>query len=127
MTQLVFQTQAIKITTKRGFISPETGKRVKGSDYVVFKCPGCHRRNNQCVVNCLYQMDDGMLVFRCNQGCGREIEVSKPQAKDQVPERILIATPEEFEREKTRTLDMSQEAALKVKARQGHITRVPGY
>lgn len=125
MTQLVFQTQAIKIITKRGFISPQTGKREKGSDYVVFKCPGCHRRNNQCVVNCLYQMDDGMLVFRCNQGCGREIEVSKPQAK--APEETLIVTPAEFEKEKTRTLDMSPEAALQVKARQGRITRVPGY
>ena len=125
MTQLVFQTQAIKIITKRGFISPQTGNREKGSDYVVFKCPGCHRRNNQCVVNCLYQMDDGMLVFRCNQGCGREIEVSKPQAK--APEETLIVTPAEFEKEKTRTLDMSPEAALQVKARQGRITRVPGY
>jgi len=126
MTQLVLQTQAIKITSKRGFISPQTGKRVKGSDYVVFKCPGCHRRNNQCVVNALYPMSDGSLVFRCNQfGCGREIEVSKSQAE--APEQTLIVTPEEFEREKTRTLDMSQEEALKVKARQGHITRVPGY
>ncbi len=125
MTQLVFQTQAIKITTKRGFISPQTGERVPGSDYAIFKCPGCLKRNNQCVVNCLYQMDDGVLVFRCNQGCGREIEVSKPQAK--APEQALIVTPEEFEREKTRTLDMSQEQALTVKARKGHITRVPGY
>jgi hypothetical protein len=62
------------------------------------------------VVNALYQMDDGVLVFRCNQGCGREIEVSKPQAE--APEQTLIVTPEEFEREK-------QQA--------GHITRVPGY
>jgi hypothetical protein len=125
MTQLVLQTQAIKINKKHGFISPQTGKRVKGSDYVVFKCPDCLKRNNQCVVNALYQLDDGVLVFRCNQGCGREIEVSKPQGE--VPEQTLIVTPEEFEREKTRTLDMSPEAALKVKARQGHITRVPGY
>lgn len=125
MTQLVLQTQAIKITTKRGVISPQTGERVKGSDYAVFKCPGCHRRNNQCVVNCLYQMSDGVLVFRCNQfGCGREIEVRKPQAE--APEQTLIVTPAEFEREKTRTLDMSPEKTLKVKARQGHITRIPG-
>lgn len=125
MTQLVLQTQAIKIIKKAGFISPQTGERVTGSDYAVFKCPGCLKRNNQCVVNCLYQMDDGVLVFRCNQGCGREIEVRKPQAE--APEQTLIVTPQEFEREKTRTLDMTQEEALKVKARQGHITRVPGY
>ena len=93
----------------------------------MFKCPGCHRRNNQCVAKCLYVMSDGVLVFRCNQfGCGREIEVTKPQAE--APEQTLIVTPEEFEREKTRTLDMSQEEAVKVKERQGHhITRVPGY
>lgn len=115
MTQLVFQTQAIKIRKKPGFISPQTGKRVPGSDYAVFKCPGCLKRNNQCVVNALYQMDDGVLVFRCNQGCGREIEVSKPQGE--APKRTLIATPEEFEREKKRTLSPEE----------GHITRVPGY
>ena len=32
MTQLVLRTQAIKINKKAGFISPQTGKRVKGSD-----------------------------------------------------------------------------------------------
>jgi transcription elongation factor Elf1 len=54
----------------------QSRERVKGSDYIVFNCPGCGQRNKQCA----YQVkgrSGNSLSFRCNK-CQREIEVAAP-------------------------------------------------
>lgn len=125
MSGLVLQTQAVKVLTQQGFVHPKTKKRVRGSDYVVFNCPGCGRRNKQCVHQVLYAMSSGELVFRCNQfGCGREIEVRKPDKEREARKGRIIVTPQEFEAEKkASTLDeQSLEQQRLAKLRQGQVT-----
>ena len=55
----------------------QSRNRIKGSDYVIFMCPGCGKRNKQSV----YQMKGRAgqsLSFKCNKCC-REIELTPPR------------------------------------------------
>jgi hypothetical protein len=52
-------------------------KYTKGSDYIVFICPVCEKRNKQVVYNASQEEEGRILVFRCN-GCLRHVEVKRP-------------------------------------------------
>jgi len=66
----------------------QSRKCVSGTDYVVFKCPGCGSRNRQSA----YRVKGSVgktLSFKCNR-CYREIEVARPTS--QVPNIIVAPT-----------------------------------
>ncbi len=73
-------------------------KKDTGSDYVVFHCPRCGKRQKRCVWDCKYTTDSGELIFGCNQGCDIDIEVAHPPKKEDKPSVKLIMTPDEYRR-----------------------------
>jgi predicted RNA-binding Zn-ribbon protein involved in translation (DUF1610 family) len=103
MPGIVLQTRAIEIqnhgggfkqftrveTFKHGFIEKRrhvhkvSKERQPGSDYVVFCCPDCGKRNRQSMYQVKGKAGES-LSFKCN-GCRREVEVSKPQEAIIVP------------------------------------------
>ena len=64
----------IKLRTHRHFRS---NKKMPGSDYVVFECPGCGTRNKRSIYDVKGRAGDS-LSFVCH-GCYKEIEVSRPK------------------------------------------------
>ena len=54
----------------------QSRERVKGSDYIVFNCPGCGQRNKQCAYQVKARAGNS-LSFKCNK-CYREIEIAPP-------------------------------------------------
>lgn len=90
MSGVILQGQALKIVNKGGGRKCRTenlggglrrmliGDRQKGTDYIVFNCPGCGKRNKQSA----YQVRGragSSLSLRCS-GCYREIELAPPKA-----------------------------------------------
>lgn len=70
-------TDPFGITVREVKEKREARKRVKGSDYIVFRCPGCTQRNRKSIYESIGQTADGeWLSFRCNR-CHREIEVAR--------------------------------------------------
>jgi len=65
---------ARKIYSKTKMISK---KRETGSDYTIFNCPLCNKRNSACVYAAKEKSQDGRLVFRCN-GCYSDVAVQRP-------------------------------------------------
>lgn len=55
----------------------QEARKDTGSDYVVFNCPGCKKRNKRCAYEAKGVTAAGAISFLCN-GCSREIEVAKP-------------------------------------------------
>ena len=51
-------------------------QRLPGTDYVVFKCPGCGTRNKRSMYDAKGQAGQS-LSFKCHH-CYREIEVARP-------------------------------------------------
>ena len=103
MTGIVLQTTAIKVVNKGGgSFKLQRGHRFSkqfkttGTDYIVFKCPGCGARNKTTPYEAKYQMSDGNLVFGCKT-CRREIDLAKPLSE--MPKRALIVSPEEHAKE----------------------------
>jgi len=107
MSGVILQGKALKIVNKGGGFPTKTvmetfknelgveykkhrhyrsRERVKGSDYIVFNCPGCDQRNKQSAYECKGRAGES-LSFRCNK-CGREIELHAPV---QVP--VVITDP----------------------------------
>lgn len=74
-----------RLVRKSKHVHLRSRKRVKGSDYIIFNCPGCDSRNKQSMYQTKGKADDA-LSFRCNR-CRREIEVSRPTP---VPDRIIV-------------------------------------
>jgi transcription elongation factor Elf1 len=111
MPGLVFQTTAVKVINNGGGYPTKTitqeieigplkekkkirrrmisAKRVKGSDYIVFNCPRCNKRNKKCVYDAKGQTEDGRLSFKCHS-CYSEVEVQRPmsQISQPIPEPI---------------------------------------
>jgi len=52
-------------------------ERQPGSDYTIFNCPLCNKRNSACVYAAKEKSQDGRLVFRCN-GCYSDVAVQRP-------------------------------------------------
>jgi predicted RNA-binding Zn-ribbon protein involved in translation (DUF1610 family) len=88
MTGIILQGKAIKVVNKGGGRKCKTinlgggrrqmliGNKEKGTDYVVFECPGCGQRNKRSA----YQVKGSSgthLSFKCHR-CYREIEVAPP-------------------------------------------------
>jgi hypothetical protein len=88
MSGIILQGKAIKVVNKGGGCKCTTenigggkrqivmGPKTKGTDYVVFNCPGCNARNKRSVYDCKGRAGNS-LSFKCNR-CLREIEVSAP-------------------------------------------------
>lgn len=108
MSDLVFQTKAVKVVNKGGGHITKTIKeerktptgrilsrhrhiesidRIAGSDYVVFNCKRCGARNKRCVYEVKASTADGALSFKCNR-CRTENEVSRPHPGIIVPGQI---------------------------------------
>jgi transcription elongation factor Elf1 len=76
MSSLILPTIAMKVINKRGGI--ETRRRagwgfyrkVSGSDYVVFVCPHCSRRNKRSIHEAISQLP-GLAEFKCKICRGR--------------------------------------------------------
>jgi hypothetical protein len=68
-----------KKKTHKHMISRE---KVRGSDYVVFNCPGCNKRNKRCIYEAKGRAGNS-LSFKCNQ-CYREIEVAPPAPQNKI-------------------------------------------
>jgi transcription elongation factor Elf1 len=110
MPGLVFQANAIKVVNNGGGYPTKTimqeievgplktkkkirrrmisAKKVKGSDYIVFNCPRCGKRNKSCIYNAKGQTEDGRLSFKCN-GCYSEVEVQRPMSQISRPENTI--------------------------------------
>jgi hypothetical protein len=54
----------------------QSRERVKGSDYIVFDCPACGKRNKRCAYEVKGRVGNS-LSLKCNK-CYREIEVAPP-------------------------------------------------
>jgi DNA-directed RNA polymerase subunit M/transcription elongation factor TFIIS len=69
-----------------------------GSDYVIFRCPSCGRRNNQCAYDMLNYKpaNEDVIPFKCKV-CRRTVEVSRPPAE--IGNQSLIMAPDEFTRQ----------------------------
>lgn len=95
MSGIILQGQALKIVNRGGGRKCKTeklgnhmfrmhiGPKEKGTDYIVFNCPGCGQRNKQSA----YQVKGragNSLSFKCHR-CYREIEVAAP-----LPENMII-------------------------------------
>jgi hypothetical protein len=52
-------TDQLGITVREVREKREARKRVKGSDYIVFKCPGCGQRNRKSMYDSIGQTTDG--------------------------------------------------------------------
>jgi predicted RNA-binding Zn-ribbon protein involved in translation (DUF1610 family) len=88
MTGIILQGKSLKIVNKGGGRKCTTenlgggrrrtqyGPKTKGTDYVVFDCPGCGKRNKQSAYKCKGRAGNS-LSFKCNK-CYREIEVAAP-------------------------------------------------
>lgn len=79
---LTFQATAIK-RVNRG---PGT------SDYTVFQCPGCSRRNKQSLYEARYKTPEMRIGFKC-KGCGAIVEVILALSQQNVK---FIVSPEEY-------------------------------
>ena len=66
----------------------EARKKLPGTDYVIFNCPGCGKRNKRSAYEVKGSVGN-MLSFKCN-GCRREIEVARTTAP--VPNIIVAPT-----------------------------------
>ena len=106
MTGIILNTQCEKVVNKGGGYPTKTvqedietkfgrsirahkhyvsRQRLPGSDYIVFNCPGCGKRNKRSAYEVKGSVGN-MVSFKCN-GCYREIEVARPTAP--VPSVIL--------------------------------------
>jgi hypothetical protein len=87
VTKTVMETvkdaMGIEHTRHRHYQSRE---KVKGSDYIIFLCPGCGKRNKRSAYEVKGRAGDS-LSFRCN-GCYREIEVERTA----IPNTIVMVT-----------------------------------
>jgi transcription elongation factor Elf1 len=48
-----------------------------GSDYIIYNCPKCGKRNKRCAYDAKVEDKGNVLVFRCN-GCFVMVEVKRP-------------------------------------------------
>ena len=108
MTGVILQGQALKVVNRGGGYITKTevreeklpggkvvrshkhlqsGEKAKGSDYIVFKCPGCGARNKRCAYE-VKGSAGSALSFKCNK-CYREIEVAPPR-----PDKVIITGSE---------------------------------
>ena len=90
MSGIVIQTKALKVTNSgggspsktfnigRGQRTTQTWPKQKGTDYVIFNCPGCGKRNKHSMYEVKGKAGD-MLSFRCH-GCYNTIDVEPPKA-----------------------------------------------
>lgn len=88
MTGIILQVKAIRIDNAGGGQKCKTvnlgggarrmefGPKSSGTDYIIFRCPGCGGRNKRSIYDVKGKAGDS-LSFKCNK-CLREIEVSKP-------------------------------------------------
>jgi hypothetical protein len=104
MSELVLSARAIEIQNNGGgkfskivreYSKDEFGRKryrlrqdtlkSTGSDYVVFECPRCGKRNNQSMYQAVGPVGDTVL-FRCNAtGCRQKVEVAKPRPPIIIP------------------------------------------
>lgn len=63
-------------------------KKMKGTDYIIFNCPGCGKRNRQSAYRVKGSAGNA-LAIKCN-GCCREIELARPPV---VPTTDIIVAP----------------------------------
>jgi predicted RNA-binding Zn-ribbon protein involved in translation (DUF1610 family) len=54
-----------------------TEQKVTGSDYIIFNCPSCGKRNKHVSYNGKPEEGGNILVFRCNK-CLIQVEVKRP-------------------------------------------------
>ncbi len=90
MSGIVLRGKALKVVNKGGgrkcrtekmgggIERSFTGKLEKGTDYIVFNCPGCGQRNKRSAYEAKGASGES-ISFKCH-GCYREIEVAKPQS-----------------------------------------------
>jgi hypothetical protein len=88
MSGIILQGKALRIVNKGGGQKCKTtnlgggmrrmefGPRTKGTDYIVFKCPGCGGRNKRSAYEVKGKSGES-ISFKCNK-CLREIEVAPP-------------------------------------------------
>jgi hypothetical protein len=76
-------TQGKKIRTHKHM---QTRERVKGSDYIVFTCPGCFQRNKKSIYDAKGRAGNS-LSFKCHS-CYREVEVSRPSEPVVTPQLV---------------------------------------
>jgi predicted RNA-binding Zn-ribbon protein involved in translation (DUF1610 family) len=86
-TKTVVQTEKDELGKERTFHRHyQSSKRLAGSDYVVFNCPGCGKRNKRSMYDAKASAGTA-ISFNCN-GCLREIEVAAPVS----PNTIIMNT-----------------------------------
>lgn len=69
-----------------------TKERQKGTDYIVFNCPGpdCGKRNKKSMYEAKALTASGELSFKC-YSCHREIEVARPKPMlDEKAKAIIV-------------------------------------
>ena len=104
MSELVLQTRALEIENKgggkfrkivreevkdpfgrKGYRMRENTYKAAGSDYAVWNCPRCGKRNRQSMYQACGPVGDTVL-FRCNStGCRQQCEVARPRPAIIVP------------------------------------------
>jgi hypothetical protein len=70
-----------KCSTKKinkGRYVTRIGPREKGTDYIVFECPGCGQRNKRSAYEAKGSSGES-ISFKCHR-CYREIEVARPES-----------------------------------------------
>lgn len=86
INKVVVKEMEIKTKDKDGkdvsFNQPYTERvhedvKTTGSDYVVFICPKCGKRNKRCAYDAKTEDKGKYLLFRCNS-CLIDVEVSRP-------------------------------------------------
>jgi hypothetical protein len=65
--------------------------KTSGSDYIVYNCPVCQKRNKRCAYDAKVEDEGNVLVFRCN-GCLRMVEVKRP-INLTIPSENMVLTP----------------------------------
>ena len=98
---LTFVTTAIKRINKGGLGTKyrwKDGKPATGTDYIIFKCPSCLKRNKQSLYESPYTTPQQTVAFTCNNStCRSTVEVNLPIA-DRVGK--LIISPDEYRERK---------------------------
>jgi transcription elongation factor Elf1 len=77
--QKVWKTHKETINGKEEEVHYQERVEIKttGSDYIVFNCPACSKRNNRVAYDAKVEEDGKVLVFRCNK-CLTMVEVKRP-------------------------------------------------
>lgn len=88
MSGVILQGKSLKVVNKggghktktekigRGRYTTTVGEKQKGTDYIIFICPGCDRRNRQSAYAAKGASGES-ISFKC-WWCRREIEIAKP-------------------------------------------------